>query len=748
MSATMARHWLERAVDWSDYVDAAWTSRHRLSEVERTDESIRSGQLFEIDKPLSKASISPLEKPRTKDNRADKADAQRKQTKYLNRLAEHIANPENHAASGLTLVIVNTVDRATELFELLRKQPGFYDESVKLIHSRFRPREREEWSGFLSRKDNARRILISTQVVEAGVDLSAAVLYTELAPWASLVQRFGRCARYPGDNGRVIWLDLDLGTDKSPVEHWARPYDRAELVAARKKLEGLEDVGLDSLSRIKQDIESEASNLFPYEPRFVPRDKDLFDLFDTTPDLTGADVDVSRFIRDSEELDVQVFWRDPENDPLFTKKDEQDLKRPLQKLRPQRRELCPVPFHRFREELPVLRKAGRVWRRNYRTGWELIDSRDTELVYPGQVFLLETSCGGYSLEFGWTGDSADRVEPVLVEDIDNKADASTDTDDSEDLSEISGWFSVEEHCRDVGRKTAELIEDAGLSSSEQNILLIAARLHDWGKVHGAFQAKLKPDRLALARERDLHGQPAAKAPDGKDRQTGGRDEARNAWRRDKILRQSSDTSEAEKDMRRPGHRHELASALAILETLSSAQPAHEAFSWPEGLDASSFGEAPDRPSASIPAEHPLARELAKLFTDELDLLIYLVASHHGKVRMSLRSSPDDEREDVPDPCPSDKRQARGVRDGDVLRTCRLPATNRDKHAAIDTPTVTLLLDPMELGLSRRYGASWRERTQLLLERLGPFRLGYLEALLRAADCRASQEEDERGQGTP
>jgi CRISPR-associated endonuclease/helicase Cas3 len=60
----------------------------------------------------------------------------------------------------------------------------------------------------------------------------------------------------------------------------------------------------------------------------------------------------------------------------------------------------------------------------------------------------------------------------------------------------------------------------------------------------------------------------------------------------------------------------------------------------------------------------------------------------------------------------------------------------------------LLLDPMELGLSQSYGPSWRERTQMLLERLGPFRLGYLEALLRAADCRASKEEDEHGRGNP
>ena len=738
MSATMAKHWLERAVDWSQCVDVEWEGRHQLSDAERIDEHLRSGQLFQISKQLSKAPISALERPRTKDSRADKADAERKQSEYLKRLAGHISSTDNHATSGLTLIIVNTVDRATKLFELLRGQSVLDGIPVKLIHSRFRPCEREHWSKVLDQKDSERRILISTQVVEAGVDLSASVLYTELAPWPSLIQRFGRCARYPGKTGRVIWLDLDLGSDKQPAEHWARPYERTELLAAREKLGSLSNVGLRSLIAIKQAIDTEsdgkqASHLFPYEPRFVPRDKDLFDLFDTTPDLTGADVDVSRFIRDGEELDVLVFWREVDGVPR--KKD-----------RPQRRELCPVPFHRFREALPALRKTGVVWRRNYRRGWDPIDSRNTELIYPGQVFLLEKSCGGYSTELGWTGNPNDRVEPVSTEDTDNKADSSTDTDDSEDLSELSRWFSIEEHCRDVGRMMVALLDDAGLSESEQQVLLVAARLHDWGKAHQAFQAKLKPDLLGAARSGILQGQPAAKAPDGKERQTGQRDETLNAWRRDKVHPQSSATPEADKDKRRPGHRHELASALAILETLCSAQPAHEAFSWPEGLDRLSFGEATQHSSTLISADHPLAQELAGLSTDELDLLVYLVAAHHGKVRMSLRSSPDDERDDVPDRCPPDTRQARGVRDGDVLESCRLPAANLDAPG-IDAPMVTLSLDPMELGLSPRYGASWRERTQLLLERLGPFRLGYLEALLRAADCRASNEEDERGRET-
>src|SRR5262249_8052537 len=143
----------------------------------------------------------------------------------------------------------------------------------------------------------------------------------------------------------------------------------------------------------------QAGKLFPYEPRFVARDKDLFDLFDTTPDLTGADVDVPRYIRDGEELDVQVFWRETPTDSEPTRKD-----------RPHRRELCPVPFHRFRDfAREALKQRHRIWRRRYSKGrnrtspWELLDFGSVDqVVYPGQVFLLEKSCGGFTAELGWT----------------------------------------------------------------------------------------------------------------------------------------------------------------------------------------------------------------------------------------------------------------------------------------------------------------------------------------------------------
>jgi len=100
-----------------------------------------------------------------------------------------------------------------------------------LIHSRFRPAERESLNEKLTSKQKPdEQIIVATQVVEAGVDISARLLVTELAPWPSLVQRFGRCHRYGelAEGGNVWWLDL---TD----EKTAKPYEVADLAFPRKR---------------------------------------------------------------------------------------------------------------------------------------------------------------------------------------------------------------------------------------------------------------------------------------------------------------------------------------------------------------------------------------------------------------------------------------------------------------------------------------------------------------------------------
>src|SRR5690606_22559501 len=86
--------------------------------------------------------------------------------------------------------------------------PGTEAPAIHMVHGRFRGAERRAWSNDFLHRDAAMpaagRILIATQVIEAGVDVSASLLITELAPWSSLVQRCGRAARYPGEQARIV----------------------------------------------------------------------------------------------------------------------------------------------------------------------------------------------------------------------------------------------------------------------------------------------------------------------------------------------------------------------------------------------------------------------------------------------------------------------------------------------------------------------------------------------------------------
>jgi CRISPR-associated endonuclease/helicase Cas3 len=608
----------------------------------------------------------------------------------------------------ITLVVCNTVDRACDTFDALRDLGR--NSGLELVHSRFRPAERSVWrERFLSRaacKAGVDRIIVATQVVEAGVDISAACVVTDLAPWPSLVQRFGRCARYGGSGHVVV---VDRGHD----EKTAPPYSVEELAAAWAAVDQIRahgDVGTASLEAFEEGLDPEArKRLYPYAPRHLLLRRELDELFDTTPDLTGADLDISRFIRSGDERDLQVFWLDV---PPDQKRGPRQV--PSRRRRPRRDELCTVPFLRARDWLcgdetttsrkPRLRGGVRAWVWDWLDGEWVVAER--ALLTPGRVVCVAAEAGGYRIDRGFDPTSDELVPMVPAAPISVETEAQNQADESQDADDLSAadWKTIACHVGEVADTASAIAEVVKLPADLRRVLVLAARWHDLGKAHPAFQGGIRlPDRPD---RQDLAKAPAA------------------AWPRPPKTYRTVDN----KDIR-AGLRHELASALALFAVLRRHQPRHAALlgPWIDALQLIGSAVSHD-PSESSPT--PCEQAVLACTADEFDLLAYLVASHHGKVRLALHAAPKDQ--DYRDPGDGRGLPIRGVRDGDELPSVVLDAS------VPPLPALRLSLEPATLGLSPVTGRSWRERTSGLVDRFGPSALAWLEALLIAADRRASQ----------
>jgi CRISPR-associated endonuclease/helicase Cas3 len=643
MSATIQRDWLD-TVDFTPFAASAPKLEFDFeTEIATTglDEKVRKTleSRWNAEKPLAKTDATGGD---------------------MTRLAQAVL--QAHKPGTRTITVINTVARACALFEALNstnsgegkkrsksKATGSLGSDVALpsapkpilLHSRFRPEDRQKHlKDALADPTGAGTIVVSTQVIEAGVDVSATTLFTELAPWASLVQRFGRCNRRGenNDDAKVFWIDLPKSD--AEAEKTAPPYKLDALRASAARLKELTDVGLKSLPLVD----------LPFERTHVIRRKDLIDLFDSTPDLAGNDIDIDRFVREIEDSDVRVFWRDWDQ----TQSQAPSVDQPA----PLREELCPARIGEFKDFAEHQKRKGKIWRWSFlEKKWDRVDAGR---IVPGQVYLVHADGGGYSAELGWDPESTVSVDPLGVNDGEKLK--SLDANDADQPSQSSVWQTIAEHVDDVCAELEMIVKALPLSDFEAQTLLDAARWHDRGKAHAVFQAALPgvPDSTKVWAK------------------------AEGAW----------------KQYSRPHFRHELASALAVLDPRNDRVP------------------------------------------DEFrDLVAYLVAAHHGKVRLSIRSLPNEHH-----PLPrsngygSERRFARGVWDDDEL-----PAT--DLGGGVTAPAVMLSLEPMELGLCVEQPfacqPSWAERMIRLRDQLGPFRLAYLEAIVRAADMRASREAERR-----
>jgi CRISPR-associated endonuclease/helicase Cas3 len=119
------------------------------------------------------------------------------------------------------IAICNTVDRAQALVGALQADARLAGVQIELLHSRFYASDRTIKEALIQREfgeDTKQRqrgptILVATQVVEVGLNITCEALHTEVAPASAIIQRAGRCARFAGESGLVLIYDVPQRDD-------------------------------------------------------------------------------------------------------------------------------------------------------------------------------------------------------------------------------------------------------------------------------------------------------------------------------------------------------------------------------------------------------------------------------------------------------------------------------------------------------------------------------------------------------
>lgn len=347
---------------------------------------------------------------------------------------KHFEDSENGVQRPAIGVVVNRVARAREVFAQLRKQfpekpeGGAAEEpnpEVILMIGPARPVDRDDLVGKLkpmrtgeSRELERPLVLVATQCIEAGVDIDLDALITEAAPVDSLRQRFGRLNRAGRDikpyaaiiAGRT---DISARADDFVYAKAIKPAWEYLAGVAKKENGALSvDFGIDKMDALPPP-DLLALTEKPCAPVLLPAHLDL--LSQTSP-VPAADPDVALYLHGpARQPDaVTVIWRadiDPDGKG-------QDLIRLLTLVPPRSREAIELPVWAVRHWLEGLRASaadvadvptrepdeeeGRERRRVFRWRGDGESSQwiGASRLRPGDTVIVPASYGGVD-EFGW-----------------------------------------------------------------------------------------------------------------------------------------------------------------------------------------------------------------------------------------------------------------------------------------------------------------------------------------------------------
>lgn len=175
------------------------------------------------------------------------------------------------------LCVVNTKRLAFDLFENLYKSDLFNENELYLLSTNHIPLHRKMIINDLKSRlgERKRTILISTQVIEAGVDLDFDIGFREFAPLSSIIQTAGRVNREGGKHNSILVVTDKIGKT---------PYDEKDILYEEVK------------TLLKQNVELRENKMLPF----------LHEYFQLTIKKTSKDF---QLIKDIKNLNFESVFK-------------------------------------------------------------------------------------------------------------------------------------------------------------------------------------------------------------------------------------------------------------------------------------------------------------------------------------------------------------------------------------------------------------------------------------------------------
>jgi CRISPR-associated endonuclease/helicase Cas3 len=246
--------------------------------------------------------------------------------KFAERIVESAVPPGDFPGAAIAIV-VNRVGLAHVVFGLLRDRYG-EQAVIHLLTGRMRPLDRVSIEAEVKRRVGAGRsprepedgrptIVVATQCIEAGADLDFDILVTECASFDALQQRFGRLNRLgeSASSSGAVLCRADRLSEDDPI-YGAALAKTWTWLKQRAAVQERVDFGIDALAAAV----SETASLMvrrPDAPLLLPA---YLDTFVQTSPVPDPDPDVSIWLHGARgaEAEVHVVWRADIDEALLT----------------------------------------------------------------------------------------------------------------------------------------------------------------------------------------------------------------------------------------------------------------------------------------------------------------------------------------------------------------------------------------------------------------------------------------------